>query len=104
MNLEGNKIEEWAGHGQWQVCHQSTWEWPIQQRPIEWTAWKMALEDLTPDRHIGEALGDWRSHHHHIVEWYLDAHTCTLYHHVEGVWTHHDTTNIGRLRFQVDAH
>jgi hypothetical protein len=36
--------------------------------------------------------------------WYLDAHTCTLYHHVEGVWTYHDAANIGRLRFQVEAH
>jgi hypothetical protein len=38
------------------------------------------------------------------MEWYLDAHTYTLYHHVEGVWTYHDATNLGRLRFQVDAH
>jgi hypothetical protein len=32
MNLEGNKIEEWAGRGQKKVGRQSTWEWPIQQR------------------------------------------------------------------------
>jgi hypothetical protein len=38
------------------------------------------------------------------MEWYVDAHTCTLYHHVEGVWTDNYATSIGRLIFQVDAH
>jgi hypothetical protein len=42
-NLEGKKIEEWAGRGQKQVGHQSTWDWPIQQRPITWKSWKIAL-------------------------------------------------------------
>jgi hypothetical protein len=101
MNLEGNKIEEWTACSQRQAGHQSTWEWPIQQRSI---AWKMALEHLAHDGHIMETLGEWRSQHHHIMEWYLDAHTCTLYHHAKGVWTHHDATNIGILRFQVEAH
>jgi hypothetical protein len=32
------------------------------------------------------------------------VHVYTLYHHVEGVWTRHDTMNVGRLRFQVVAH
>jgi hypothetical protein len=64
----------------------------------------MALEHLTPDGHIWEALGDRRTQHRYIMEWYLDASSCTLYHHAEGVWTKHDATNIGRLRFQVDAH
>jgi hypothetical protein len=38
------------------------------------------------------------------MEWYLDAHTCTLYHNIEGVCTHRDAKNIGRLIFEVDAH
>jgi hypothetical protein len=38
------------------------------------------------------------------MKWYLDASTCTLYHQVEEVWTYHDVANIGRLRFQVEAH
>jgi hypothetical protein len=38
------------------------------------------------------------------MEWYLYAHTCTLYHHIEGVWTKYDAMNIGRLRFQFYAH
>jgi hypothetical protein len=49
--LEGHKIEQWAGCGQNQDGHQSTWEWPIQQ-PIEWKAWKTALEYIAPDGHI----------------------------------------------------
>jgi hypothetical protein len=50
MNLEGNKIKEWAGRGQTQVGHQSTWEWPFQQRPITWKAWKTALEYIVVGR------------------------------------------------------
>jgi hypothetical protein len=38
------------------------------------------------------------------MEWYLVASTCTVYHHVEVNWTYHDEVNIGRLRFQVEAH
>jgi hypothetical protein len=42
-NIEGDKIEAWASRGQKQVGHQSTWDWPIQQRPTAWKAWKSAL-------------------------------------------------------------
>jgi hypothetical protein len=62
------------------------------------------LEYIAPDGHIGNALGDWRSQHHQIMEWYLDARICTLYHHIEGVWTYHEVANIGRLMFQVETH
>jgi hypothetical protein len=64
----------------------------------------MSLEHPTPDRHVGEALGEWRTHNHQSMEWYLDASSCTLYHHAEGVWTKHDAMNIAILPFQVDAH
>jgi hypothetical protein len=103
-SLEGKKIEERAGRGQRQVGRQSTWEWPIQQRPTAWKAWKTALEYIAPNGHLGEALGDWRNQNHQMMGWYLDAHTCTLYHHAEGVQNKHDVMNIVRLRFQVDAH
>jgi hypothetical protein len=103
-NLEGNKIKEWAGRGQKQAGRQSTWECPIQQRPLTWKAWKTALEYIAPDGHISNKLGEWRAQHHHIIEWYLDVSTCTLYHQVEGVWMYHDAASIGRLRFQVEAH
>jgi hypothetical protein len=39
-----------------------------------------------------------------IEEWAGRGHAYTLYHHVEGVWTQDYDTNIGRLRFQVEAH
>jgi hypothetical protein len=104
MNLERNKIEEWAGRGQKQVGRQSTWEWTIQQRKIAWKAWKTALEYIAPDGHIINKLGELRAQHHQIMKWYLDAITCTLYHQVEGVWKYHDAANIGRLRFQVESH
>jgi hypothetical protein len=103
-SLEGNKIKEWTGRGQKQAGRQSTWKWPIQQLPIAWKAWKTALEYIAPDGHIGNKLAEWRAQHHQIIQWYLDASTCTLYHHVEGFWTYHNAVNIGRLRFQVEAH
>jgi hypothetical protein len=37
-NLEGNNIEKWTSRGQRQVGHQSTWDWPIHQRPLSWKA------------------------------------------------------------------
>jgi hypothetical protein len=103
-NLDSNKIEEWAGHGQKKAGWQSTWDWPIQKLPLTRKAWKTALEYLAPDGHIENKLVEWRSQYHQIMEWYLDARTCTLYHQVEGVWTYHDAAKIGRLRFQVEAH
>jgi hypothetical protein len=57
-NIKGNKIAVWWGRGQKQSGHQSTWEWPVQQRPIAWKAWKAALEYLAPDGDIGDPLGE----------------------------------------------
>jgi hypothetical protein len=103
-NIKGNKIAAWAGRDQKQYGCQSTWEWPVQQRPIAWKAWKAALEYLAPHGDIGDPLGEWKSEHHQIMEWYLDAHSNVLYHHIEGVWTRHDDMNIGRLRFRSEPH
>jgi hypothetical protein len=89
-NIKGNKIAAWAGRGKTQSGRKSTWEWPVQQRPIAWKAWKSALEYLAPDGDIGDPLGEWKSDHHKIMEWYLDAQSNALYHHIEGVWTRHD--------------
>jgi hypothetical protein len=102
-NIQGNKIAAWAGRGHKQGGRQSTWEWSVKQRPIAWKAWKEALEYLAPDGDIGGPLGEWKSDHHHIMEWYFDAQISALYHHIEGVWTRHDAVNIGRLRFQPEA-
>jgi hypothetical protein len=38
------------------------------------------------------------------MEWYFDAYSSALYHHIEVVWTRHDAMNIGRLRFRPEAH
>jgi hypothetical protein len=103
-NIEGDTIKAWASRGQRQVGRQSTWDWPIQQCPTAWKAWKLALEYLAPEGHIREALGDWRTQHHHTMEWYLVAITYALCHHTEGVWIKYDSMHVGRLRFHVDAH
>jgi hypothetical protein len=102
-NIQGNKITAWAGRGQKQSWRQSTWDWPVQQRPIAWKAWKAALEYLAPDGDIGDPLGECKSDHRQIMEWYLDAPSSALYHRVEGGWTRHDATNIGRLSFLPEA-
>jgi hypothetical protein len=103
-NIQGNKSTAWAGRGQKKSGRQSTWGWPVQQRPIACKAWKAALEYLAPDSDIGDPLGEWKYDHHQIMEMYLDVPSSALYHHVEGVWTRHDATNIGRLRFLPEAH
>jgi hypothetical protein len=103
MNIKGNKIEAWIGRGHKQAGRQSTWEWPVQQRSIAWKAWKEA-EYLAPDGEIGDPMGEWKSDHHQIMEWYLDAQSISLYHPIEGVWTRHDAINIDRLRFRPEAH
>jgi hypothetical protein len=103
-NIKGNKIAAWAGRGQTQYGHKSTWEWPVQQRPTAWKAWKEALEYLAPDGDIGDPLGEWKPDHHQIMEWYFYAQSSALYHNIEGIWTRHDAMNIGRLRFQREAH
>jgi hypothetical protein len=103
-NIQGNKITTWAGRCQKQYGRQSTRDWPVQQRPIAWKSWKAALEYLAPDGDIGDPLGEWKSDHHQIMEWFLEAPSSTLYHHVERVWTRHDATHIGRLRFRPEAH
>jgi hypothetical protein len=61
MNKKGNKIEAVAGRGQKQSGRKSTWEWPIQQRPTAWKAWKYALEYLASDGDIGDLLREWKS-------------------------------------------
>jgi hypothetical protein len=103
-NETRNKIEAWAGRGQKQYGNQSTWEYPVQQRPITWKTWKAALEYLAPDGDIGDPLGEWKADHHHIMEWYLDSQSNALYHHIEGVWTRHDSMNISRLIFWPEPH
>jgi hypothetical protein len=58
---------------------------------------------LAPDGDIGDPLGEWKSDHHQIMEWYIDAQSSALYHHTEGVWTRHDAMNIDRLGFLPEA-
>jgi hypothetical protein len=40
-------------------------DYPTTTNSVE--AWKTALEYLAPYGHTGNALGDWRSHHHQIM-------------------------------------
>jgi hypothetical protein len=97
-NVKGTEVEEWARKGKRQSGRKSDWEWPVQQRPVSWKAWKDAIEYLAPDNQISPTLGEWNKSHHQVMEWYVDCISNTLYRHTEGVWIRHHTSNTSRMR------
>jgi hypothetical protein len=40
----GQGITDWARNGRHDGGRNSSWEWPVQQRPSSWKGWKLALE------------------------------------------------------------
>jgi hypothetical protein len=42
----GKTLEPWVMKGQRQSACKSIWEWPVQQRPTSWKAWKQAITEL----------------------------------------------------------
>jgi ribonuclease HI len=85
------------------VGRKSEWEWPVQQRPVSWKAWKDAIEYLAPVKQISPTLGEWNKMHHQTMEWYVDSTSNTLYRHTEGVWLRHHTSNASRMRFSSEG-
>jgi hypothetical protein len=102
-NVKGAEVEEWARKGKRQSGRKSEWEWPVQQRPVSWKAWKYAIEYLAPDNQISPTLGEWNKSHHQVMEWYVDCISNTLYRHTEGVWLRHHTSNASRTRFRSEG-
>jgi hypothetical protein len=70
-NIKGTEVEEWARKGERQPGRKSEWEWPVQQRPVSWKAWKDVIEYLAPDNQISLTLGEWNNSHHQVMEWYV---------------------------------
>jgi hypothetical protein len=58
-DVKETEVEEWARKGKRQSGRKSDWEWPVQQRPVSWRAWKDAIEYLAPDNQISPTLGEW---------------------------------------------
>jgi hypothetical protein len=53
-------LEPWVMRGQKQSAHKSIWEWPVQQRPTAWKAWKQAIMELfAQDGSMLQPLGAW---------------------------------------------
>jgi hypothetical protein len=50
VNVKGMEVEEWARKGKIQVGRKSEREWPVQQKPVSWKAWKDAIEYLASDK------------------------------------------------------
>jgi hypothetical protein len=42
----GKNLEPWVMKGQRQSSRKSIWEWPVQQIPTAWKAWKQAITDF----------------------------------------------------------
>jgi hypothetical protein len=97
------RITDWARKGRRDGERKSSWAWPVQQRPISWKAWKLALDYLAPDDCVISQLGDWLEQQHQQSEWYLDAEQNILYHHTNGAWEQHLANNRARLRFSTQA-
>jgi hypothetical protein len=66
--------------------------------------WAIALQGIsTENDDIYRCLGTWTSSllTHQTTEWNLKATTLSLFRHHDGVWTTHQATNYGRLRFEL---
>jgi hypothetical protein len=102
-NVKETEVEEWARRGKRQSGRKSYWEWPVQQRPVSWKAWKDAIEYLAPDNQISPTLGEWNKSHHQVMEWYVDCISNMLYRHTEGVWLRYHTSNVSRMRLRSEG-
>jgi hypothetical protein len=98
----GRTLESWVMKGKRQSTRKSIWEWPVQQRPTAWKAWKQAITELfAQDGSMLQTLGAWYVEHHTKQEWYLDTRAQKLWHQTNDKWTRHQSQNIGRLRFST---
>jgi hypothetical protein len=96
----GKTLEPWVMKGQRQSTRKSIWEWPVQERPIAWKAWKQAITELSAqDGGMIQTLGTRFVEHHTKQEWYLDTRAQELWHQTNDKWTGHQTPNIIQLCF-----
>jgi hypothetical protein len=96
----GHTIEDWVkqGHNQ---NNNSKWEWPVQQRPTSWKAWKQAVDEvLSCDGVRTKHLGQWYIKHHRQQRWYLNCRAITLWQCDIGKWFQHAPITFGRLCFE----
>jgi hypothetical protein len=100
---DGQQTTDWARKGRRDAARNSSWAWPVQQRPTSCKAWKLALKYLSPAGCVVSQLGDWLEQHHQQSEWQLDAEKNILYHHSNGTREQHSANNRARLRFTTQV-
>jgi hypothetical protein len=97
----GRNIEDWVKQGHNQNSN-IKWEWPVQQRPTSWKAWKQVVDEvLSCNGALTQHIGQWYREHHRQQRWYLDCRARTLWQ-CDGVkWFQHAPITFGRLRFEA---
>jgi hypothetical protein len=70
----GKNLVSWVLKGQRYSTRKIIWEWPVQQRPTAWKAWKKAITELfAKEGSMLQPLGDWYVEHDTKQEWHLDT-------------------------------
>jgi hypothetical protein len=52
--INGKEISPWARSGKRCMERKSVWDWPIQQRPMKWAAWKKLTGIISQDNTLFE--------------------------------------------------
>jgi hypothetical protein len=77
----------------------SVWDWPVQQRPTKWKAWKELMGIISQDNTLFEPLGQWiTTKGHQRQEWFLNGLGNTLFSRNGDEWKCIPAAQIGRLR------
>jgi hypothetical protein len=81
VHNSGKNLEPWVMKGQRQSTRKSIWEWPVQQIPTAWKAWKQVIMELfAQDVSMLQPLGHWYVEHQTKQELYLDARAREIWH------------------------
>jgi hypothetical protein len=96
----GCNIDDWVKQGHKQNIN-SKWEWPLQQIPTSWKAWKQSVDEvLSCYGALTQHLGKWYRDHHQQQRWYIDCSERTLWQCDGGKWFQHAPITFGRLRLE----
>jgi hypothetical protein len=105
VNIQGDKIEEWAITAERSNARRSTWHRTVQQKPPRkmWNKWKAALIAVFNDETTLTApMGDWlHMQNHQESECWLSVQDKCIYRQNCGEWSQFSQLNLGRLRFST---
>jgi hypothetical protein len=105
VNIQGDTIKECTITGERTNARQSTWHWPVQQKPPRnmQSKWKAALRAVFNDETtLAATMGDWLNmNNHQESEWWLSVRDKCIYRQSCGEWSHYSQLHLGRLRFST---